>query len=314
MNPALGTRPVVPVLSVAPVTIPAPGRVVDLELRVSAPVTGSSQPVVLLSHNHGPSNLSSWRGYGPLVEVLAACGFVVVQPTHLDSKVLGLREANVAEAPLYWRSRATDLSYVIDNLDTIEAAMPTLDKRIDRKRIAAVGHSAGGHTVSLLLGRRLNDPEDGSVVDLSDTRVRAGVILSGLGRGGDALSEYARENYPFLQTSDFSTMTTPALVVAGDQEAERTNVVGASWPEDPYTLSPAPKALLTVFGGEHSLGGIVGYGAAETTDEDRDRVAAVGAIVGAYLLTTLGVDDRAWEMAKGELESSPEPQGRVVDK
>jgi len=50
------------VLSVSPVVLPAPGRVVDLEVRVSAPVTGGGLPVVLLSHGHGNSNnLSSLR-------------------------------------------------------------------------------------------------------------------------------------------------------------------------------------------------------------------------------------------------------------
>ena len=51
------------VLSVAPVTLPAPGRAVDLRVRVSAPLTGTGLPVVLLSHGNGPSNhLSSFDG------------------------------------------------------------------------------------------------------------------------------------------------------------------------------------------------------------------------------------------------------------
>lgn len=55
-----------PVLSVSPVVLTAPGRAVDLEIRVSAPVTGSDLPVILLSHGHGPSNnLSSLHGYAP---------------------------------------------------------------------------------------------------------------------------------------------------------------------------------------------------------------------------------------------------------
>ena len=36
--------------------LPAPGRAVDLQVRVSAPVTGSELPILLLSHGHGPSN------------------------------------------------------------------------------------------------------------------------------------------------------------------------------------------------------------------------------------------------------------------
>src|SRR6187399_994703 len=56
-----------PVLSVGPVVLPAPGRAVDLQVRISAPVTGSELPVILLSHGLGLSNnLSSMNGYAPL--------------------------------------------------------------------------------------------------------------------------------------------------------------------------------------------------------------------------------------------------------
>src|SRR2546425_309014 len=94
-----------PVLSASPVVLSALGRAVDLQVRVSAPVTGSELPIILLSHGHGPSNnLSSLNGYAPLASYWAAHGFVVIQPTHLDSATLGLRDSGDPEAPLYWRS------------------------------------------------------------------------------------------------------------------------------------------------------------------------------------------------------------------
>ena len=43
---------------------------------------------------------------------------------------------------------------------------------------------------------------------------RQSFLLAAPGRG-DALSKYAAENYPVFSTIDFSTMTAPALVVAG---------------------------------------------------------------------------------------------------
>jgi hypothetical protein len=46
------------------------------------------------------------------------------------------------------------------------------------------------------------------------------------------------------------------------------NRPGSSISTDPYTLSTGPKSLATVFGGENIPGGISGYDAAETTDED----------------------------------------------
>ena len=76
-----------PVISVSPVAVDAPGRGQELHVRVSAPLSGRDLPILLLSHGNG----SSLNGYGPLVQFWAAHGFVVVQPTHLDSRTLGLR-------------------------------------------------------------------------------------------------------------------------------------------------------------------------------------------------------------------------------
>jgi hypothetical protein len=75
---------------------------------------------------------------------------------------------------------------------------------------------------------------------------------------------------------DFSKMSTPALVVAGDKDtSSHLTARGAGWHADPYFLFPGPKSLLTLFGAEHGLGGVAGYDAAETTDENPERVAAV---------------------------------------
>src|SRR6266550_1712189 len=278
-----------PVLSVSPIVLSAPGRAVDLQVRVSAPVTGSELPVILLSHGHGPSNhLSSLNGYAPLANYWAAHGFAVIQPTHLDSATLGLRDSDDPEAPLYWRSRARDMTRILDQLDVIEAAVPQLPGCLDRSRVAVAGHSMGGHTASLLLGARLTDPHDGTEVNLAEPRIKAGVLLAAPGRGGDALSEFAAEHYSFFSTMDFSTMTTPALVVAGDKDASpHLTVRGPGWHADPYFLSPGPKSLLTLFGAEHGLGGVSGYDVAETTDENPERVAAVQLLTWAYLRTEL---------------------------
>lgn len=72
----------------------------DLQVRVSAPETGTGLPVILLSHGQGPSNnLSSLNGYAPLVNFWAAHGFVVIQPTHLPSRTLSRLVADAPERP-----------------------------------------------------------------------------------------------------------------------------------------------------------------------------------------------------------------------
>ncbi|WP_405547185.1 alpha/beta hydrolase family protein [Streptomyces phaeochromogenes] len=304
-----------PVLSVSPVVLPAPGRAVDLQVRVSAPVTGSDLPVILLSHGQGYSNhLSSLNGYAPLANFWAAHGFVVIQPTHLSSRTLSL-DPSTPGAPLYWRSRAEDMTRILDRLDVIEAAVPQLLGRLDHSKVAVAGHSMGGHTASLLLGARLTDPDDGTDVNLAEPRIKAGVLLAAPGRGGDALTESVAENLSFFLTTDFSKMTTPTLVVAGDKDTSaHLTVAGADWHADPYVLSPGPKSLLTLFDAEHGLGGVSGYDVAETTDENIERVSAVQRLTWAYLRTELYPGDPAWQEASDALTADTAPLGRVESK
>jgi len=170
----------------------------------------------------------------------------------------------------------------------------------------------GGHTASLLLGARLTDPRDGSAVDLAEPRIKAGALLAAPGRGGDALSEFAATHYSFFSSTDFSAMTAPALVVAGDADpSPHLTTAGAAWHADPYVLSPGRKALLTVFGAGHGLGGVAGWDAAETTDEDPARVAAVAELSLAYLRSELYPGDTAWQEARDALTGGGDPVGRV---
>ncbi|MFF0584924.1 alpha/beta hydrolase family protein [Streptomyces sp. NPDC003781] len=304
-----GVATTAPVVSVKPVVLHAPERGEDLRVRVSAPATGHGLPLVLLAHGFG----SSLDGYGPLADHWAAHGFVVVQPTHLDSRTVGLPEDD-PHRPGLWRSRVEDMKRVLDNLDVVEAAVPGLAGRLDRSRVAAAGHSFGGQTAGILLGLRVRDPATGEAEDLSDPRVRAGVLLATAGAGGDSLTPFAAEHLPWLRDPDFTRMTAPALVVAGDKDDLPFTVRGADWTADPYVLSPGEKSLLTLFGAEHFLGGISGYEAAETTDENPAHVALVQRVTLAYLRHTLGADDAEWTTVREELAGDAHPLGRLESK
>ncbi len=298
-----------PVVSVKPVVLPAPGRDGALRVRVSAPATGTELPVVVFSHCFG----TSLDGYGPLTDSWAAHGFVVIQPTHLDSRTQGV-PAGARTGPQTWLSRVDDMKRVLDQLDLLEAALPGLAGRMDRSRIAAAGHSFGGQTAGILLGLRVPDPDSGKAGDRSDSRITAGVLLATAGRGGTALTPFAAASFPWLREPDFAPMAAPALVIAGDHDDSPLSVRGPEWMTDPYFLSPGSKSLLTVFGAEHSLGGIVGYEARETTDEDPGRVALIQRLTRSYLRQALGIDDSAWTAAREALAASPGPLGRIQSK
>jgi pimeloyl-ACP methyl ester carboxylesterase len=297
-----------PIVSVKPVVLPAAGRGADLRVRVSAPVTGQGLPVVVFSHGFG----LSLDDYAPLADFWAGHGLVVIQPTHLDSRTLNIAPED-PRYPEIWRFRVEDLARVLDQLDLIEASVPGLAGRPDRSRIAVAGHSWGGQTASMLLGARVLDADGKPGEDMSDSRVKAGVLLATTGEGGANLTPFAAENFPFMSPG-FADMTTPALVVAGDRDQSLLSTRGPDWFTDPYFLSPGDKSLLTLFGAEHSLGGISGYNVTETTDESPERVALIQRFTWAYLRHVFYPGDPSWSQARAELTAGPAPLGRIESK
>lgn len=299
------TTPFRRVLSVRPVVLPAPGRGDDLQVRVTAPAEGSELPVVVFAHGFG----LAMDSYDPLVDFWAADGFVVVQPTFLDSRTLGLTPAD-PRYPDIWRTRVDDLERVLDDLDTVLAGVPGLAARVDRDRLAAVGHSWGGQTVGMLLGARVVGADGQPGEDATDPRIKAAVLLATTGVGGADLTAFAQENFAFM-SPDFTRLSTPTLVVAGDHDQPLLSTRGPDWFTDVYTLSPGAQSLLTLFGGEHSLGGISAYRSTDTTDESPERVDLVRRASAAFLKKALGIDSTAWDQVTAFLDAAPEPAGRI---
>jgi predicted dienelactone hydrolase len=301
-----GAAPAVPVISVRPVTLAAPGRGHDLQVRVSAPTTGRGLPVVVFSHGM----TLSMDSYAPLAGFWAARGFVVVQPTHLDSLGLAPDDPRV---PHFWRIRTADLTGILDQLDAIEAEVPGLAGRVDHDRIAAAGHSWGAQTASTLAGARVTGADGIPGASMADPRVRAAVLLSLPGTGGADLTPFAAEYFPFM-SPDFAELKTPSLIVAGDRDDSPLTVRGPDWFTDGYFLSSGAADLLTLFGAEHGLGGIQGDHDTRTTDESPDRVAVIRQASLAYLRTALGLDDGAWPAARAALAATSDPLGRIDSK
>lgn len=302
------SAPAAQTMSVKPVVLSAPVRGEDLQVRVSAPTSGTDLPVVVFAHGFG----LAMDSYDPLVDQWTAHGFVVIQPTFLDSATLALTPAD-PRYPDIWRSRVDDLSRVVDELDTIAAAVPGLSERVDLNRLALAGHSWGGQSVGMLLGARVIGADGETGPSARNPRIRAGVLLSTTGTGGADLTSFAQENFAFM-SPDFTELKTPTLVVAGDADQSPLSTRGPDWFTDVYTLSPGATALLTLTGGQHTLGGIHGYRSVDTTDEDPARVALVAAASTAYLKQALGVDTAPWQQVQAELAAAAQPAGRIEAK
>jgi pimeloyl-ACP methyl ester carboxylesterase len=293
------------VISVRPVTLPAPARGIDLQVRITAPTAGTDLPVIVFAHGFGQSMTAA----DPLVDHWTANGFVVVQPTFLDSVALGLTPAD-PRYPTIWRTRIDDLVQVIDELGTIIAAVPGLPGRVDAGRLAVAGHSWGGQSVGMLLGARVLDADGQPGEDRTDRRVKAGVLLSTTGVARGDLVPFAQENFAFM-SPDFTQLDTPSIVVAGDHDQSALSTRGRDWFTDVYHLSPGARHLVTLHGGEHTLGGIQDYSSTATTDESPERVELVRRTTTAFLKTALGIDEAAWSDMEA---TSPEPVGHIDSK
>lgn len=165
---------------------------------------------------------------------------------------------------------------------------------------------------SPLLGERVRDTTGTPGESMRDPRFTVGVLLAHPG-DGDSLTEMAQTYFPFMRP-DFADLAAPAFIAVGDHDQSPLATRGPDWFTDVYTMSPADKTLLTLLGGEHGLGGINGYGATATTDENPERVALVQHLTTAWLRSAVLDDPEAWEAAVSDLRAHAEPVGRLESK
>ncbi len=289
-----------------PIRLSMPGRQ-PLELRLTAPATGSKLPILLLSHGYGPSNyIPSKDGYAPLVQFWAERGFVVIQPTHASSRVGGL-PSDSPGAPFFWRERVEEMKAILDQLPEIERQAPGVAGRMDHSRIGVVGHSFGGHTVGLLLGAQV----DGE--DFLDPRITAGVLLTTPGRGGKDMTPESAARFPFFDV-DFSKLSIQSLVVCGDMDNPHFTTRGPEWHADAFHDAPGAKAMLMMHGVGHGLGGIAALDAKETETEAPDVLEATRRLTLAWLQTALGVDEGAWHRARLSLQQEAAQLATLTEK
>jgi predicted dienelactone hydrolase len=145
-------------------------------VRLYWPEGAERVPLVVFSHGIGGSR----RGYSYLGEYFAANGMASLHLQHVGSDrslwagnpvslVLRLQDAAQEREAL---ERVKDLRFALDRL----LADENFGKRVDRRRIAAAGHSYGANTVMLAAGATVQ--RDGRALELRDPRVRAAVLLS----------------------------------------------------------------------------------------------------------------------------------------
>ncbi|WP_420852178.1 hypothetical protein [Paenibacillus hamazuiensis] len=112
-------------------------------------------------------------------------------------------------------------------------------------------------------------------------------------------------------------MRTNIVIVEDQNDIPRKyqlTVRGPDWMTDPYFHSPGAVSLLTLFGAEHSLGGIAGHEVKETTDENPERVSLIQRVTWAYLRHALDIEQSSWSAVKKTLSEKANSWGRIESK
>lgn len=206
----------------------------------AAPTPGQ-HPLVLLSHGTGGQETAhAW-----LAERLVAAGYIVVSFRHPGDNYL---DRSGTARPDYFAERPRQASRVLDQL-LADAQWAPL---VDTARIAAFGHSAGGHTVLALAGGR---------PDL-------GRVLAHCGAQGDGL----RDDAEMCRLGGFDSRRPAPLLPAGASALpgvrdERIRAVVAA---APLGIGLTPGSLADVH-----VPVLVAYGAQDTVLAPRFHAEAV---------------------------------------
>lgn len=216
-----------------------------LVARDAAPLSTEPRPLIVFSHGLRSNRYDlSWLG-----ERLAVAGWLALGIDHPRSTATGF-ERHVAMR--LWE-RARTLSSAIDAL----LLHPTWGGFVDRRRIVAAGHSAGGSTLVLLGGGRLDaarfrryfprSGDDGIEDACADSRVRS-LLLLAPGTGPAFRPEGLQEvSVPVLLFSGTDDWQTPDALCAAHYARHIPQRVWERIPHGGhYTFKPVCRALASV--------------------------------------------------------------------
>ena len=278
-------------VSVVDTVLPVADQNKDLLLHISFPNGDGPFPLVVFSHGNGCTS----AGYGPVTEYWAAQGYVVIEPTHLDSRTLG--PTDFSKMREISDSRVEDLSFILDSLDDIAAKIPNLAGKMDAEHVASGGHSMGSATALSASGLHAINA-DGSI-RAGDDRFDVAVLLSGPGPM-DSIPDDAWGEY-----------RTPTIVTTGTNDYTQTNrnlPEGWEWRLGSYNLTPAgDKYALVVQDYGHFLGGYICNRPGVEGPLDTEALTLVRTATTAFLDAYLKDDASAMAfLSSGEMNSQNE--------
>jgi predicted dienelactone hydrolase len=161
-----------------------PARNITLPVKIYYPDTPQGKfPVIIFSHGAGGSR----EGYSYLGQYWAGFGYVCVHLQHIGSDDSVWRGGSPDQAmsalrrsttnPQAILNRPLDVTFAIDQLQTLNKDDPTFKDRLDLDHIGMAGHSFGAFTTLAIAGEVFTSPT-GAAISWPDARVKAAIAMS----------------------------------------------------------------------------------------------------------------------------------------
>lgn len=161
------------------------------------PEKSGQYPLIIFSHG----NFASPDRYHKLLKPIAAAGYIIIAPTHLDAEILALDPKPIPER--IWETRNREVAHLGSIPNALSERLEQNGITIDRNLTVAMGHSYGALIAQLAAGAIASDP-DGA---------RPNRKLAGI----DALIAFSPPG-PLPKTIDaagWSSIDVPSLTVTG---------------------------------------------------------------------------------------------------
>lgn len=241
-------------------------------------------PVVVFSHGFGATRAS----YVYLARHLASHGFVVAAPEHVgsdypyrDSFLKG--KLNDIVAPTEYINRSQDITYLLNELEKLNARPDALPVRLNLQQVGVIGNSLGGTTALAMAGAPINLSRLRNDCNQDRITVSMSFLVQCLAQRastqsqvnvGDRRVKAVIGTYPLTSSifgpESLSQITVPTLIISGSADALSSPVLDQIHPF--IWLKTTPKYLLLLQSGTHF-----------SSSEDKDVASFPKALVGQNL-------------------------------
>lgn len=230
------------------ITGPA-GRIVPIEVHL--PAAPGRYPLIGFSHGA----LSAPDRYRQMLAPIAAAGYIVVAPMHLESEEFA--HPSPPSELAVWNSRVEDLAIALDPPAKASALLARAGYSIDRQNVVAMGHSFGALMVQIAGGANARGP-DGKATRIRAPRLDATIAWSPPGPMPGT-----------IEAKDWAGLGVPSLVLTGTADVLTVMPRDWAWHTEGYQAMPeGRKALWVGRDIDHYFGGSFGR---ERPVADRSR-------------------------------------------